>query len=292
MNPLLNIFLPGIPLFKTGKVRSVFDLGDELLIVASDRVSAFDVILPSGIPKKGEILTRLSEFWFNKTKAFMPNHMISTDPSQYPPLLRPFESVLAGRSMLVRKTQLIDIECVVRGYLIGTAWKEYQAKGSVCDIALPSNLQLAEILPEPIFTPALKASSGHDENVSFERISDEIGSELALKLKVSSLALYRYAAEYAGARGIILADTKFEFGLLNGELILIDEALTPDSSRYWEAASYRKGISPPSYDKQIVRDYLEGSWDKNPPAPLLPSEIIQKTSEKYEAIAKRLMDQN
>ena len=276
--------LPGLPLFKTGKVRDVYDFGSELLIVASDRISAFDYILPTPIPNKGKILTQVSAFWFERTGHIVPNHMISIETADFPASAQPYAAELAGRSMLVKKTDLIEIECVVRGYLIGTGWKEYQATGEVCGIRLPKNLNLADKLPEPIFTPAIKARTGHDENVSFDVVADQIGTDLAAHLRSTSLALYEYARVYALSKGMIIADTKFEFGLLDGQLILIDEALTPDSSRFWPLETYLPGISPPSFDKQIVRDYLEANWDKNPPVPGLPEEIVAKTVREYERL--------
>lgn len=276
--------LPGLSLFKTGKVRDVYDFGSELLIVASDRISAFDYILPTLIPNKGKILTQVSAFWFERTGHIVPNHMISIETADFPASAQHYAAELAGRSMLVKKTDLIEIECVVRGYLIGTGWKEYQATGEVCGIRLPKNLNLADKLPEPIFTPAIKARTGHDENVSFDVVADQIGTDLAAHLRSTSLALYEYARVYALSKGIIIADTKFEFGLLDGQLILIDEALTPDSSRFWPLETYLPGISPPSFDKQIVRDYLEANWDKNPPVPGLPEEIVAKTVREYERL--------
>lgn len=276
--------LPGLSLFKTGKVRDVYDFGSKLLIVASDRISAFDYILPTLIPNKGKILTQVSAFWFERTGHIVPNHMISIETADFPASAQPYAAELAGRSMLVKKTDLIEIECVVRGYLIGTGWKEYQATGEVCGIRLPKDLNLADKLPEPIFTPAIKARTGHDENVSFDVVADQIGTDLAAHLRSTSLALYEYARVYALSKGIIIADTKFEFGLLDGQLILIDEALTPDSSRFWPLETYLPGISPPSFDKQIVRDYLEANWDKNPPVPGLPEEIVAKTVREYERL--------
>ena len=276
--------LPGLSLFKTGKVRDVYDFGSKLLIVASDRISAFDYILPTLIPNKGKILTQVSAFWFERTGHSVPNHMISIETADFPASAQPYAAELAGRSMLVKKTDLIEIECVVRGYLIGTGWKEYQATGEVCGIRLPKDLNLADKLPEPIFTPAIKARTGHDENVSFDVVADQIGTDLAAHLRSTSLALYEYARVYALSKGIIIADTKFEFGLLDGQLILIDEALTPDSSRFWPLETYLPGISPPSFDKQIVRDYLEANWDKNPPVPGLPEEIVAKTVREYERL--------
>tara|TARA_B100000427_G_scaffold139153_1_gene115722 strand:+ start:13452 stop:14342 length:891 start_codon:yes stop_codon:yes gene_type:complete len=280
---LTEINFDQLPLFKTGKVRSVFDFGDTLLIVASDRVSAFDFILPTGIPGKGAVLTTLSELWFNKTNQLVKNHLITTDVTQFPAETKPYHEFLEGRSMLVKKTELVPIECVVRGYLIGSGWKDYQATGKVCGIDLPEGLKQAGKLETPIFTPAFKAEQGdHDENISFEKMSELIGEALAEKLKDISMKLYEFGRDYAQERGIILADTKFEFGLLNDEIILIDEVLTPDSSRYWAQSEYQEGISPPSYDKQIVRDYLANcGWDKKEPIPNLPESVIQKVADKY-----------
>jgi len=280
---ITDLSLPTLNLFKKGKVRHVYDFGDQLLIVATDRVSAFDYILKEGIPQKGQVLTTISSFWFDRLSDIVKNHKVSIDFEDFPEETHPFRSYLEGRSMLVKKTELIEIECVVRGYLVGSGWKEYQKTQSVCGISLPSGLQLADQLPEPIFTPATKAEEGdHDENISFEVMANSIGQELADRLKKTSIALYTQAAEYAKEKGIILADTKFEFGLRDGDIVLIDEALTPDSSRFWESDLYRPGISPPSYDKQIVRDYLESTnWDKMSTPPELPEEIIQKASAKY-----------
>ncbi len=287
---LTTIDFPKLSLFKEGKVRSVFDFSDKLLIVASDRVSAFDFILPNGIPSKGATLTALSEFWFNKTQHIVKNHLITTDASMFPSEAMPYAASLAGRSMLVKKTELIPIECVVRGYIIGSGWKDYQKTGAVCGITLPSGLQLADKLEEPIFTPAYKAEQGgHDENISFESMIEHVGQERAEALRNISLELYKYGRDFAEKRGIILADTKFEFGLINDEIILIDEVLTPDSSRYWPMEDYAPGISPPSFDKQIVRDYLEQSeWDKQPPVPQLPEEVITRASQRYQEVVEKL----
>ncbi len=286
---ITHIDLP-LKKFKQGKVRNVFDFGSELLIVSSDRVSAFDYILPNGIPNKGKVLTRVSAFWFDHTRDIAPNHMISIDMANFPNETQPYRKTLEGRSMLVKKTELIEIECVVRGYLVGSGWKEYQQSGTVCGIELPKGLQQADKLPEPIFTPSTKASEGHDENISISKMKDAIGAELTQKLLEKSLAIYKKGRDFADSKGIILADTKFEFGLLNNEVILIDEVLTPDSSRYWPKSDYRPGISPPSFDKQIIRDYLESSgWDKKPPAPQLPEAIITKTAEKYLELERKLL---
>jgi len=277
-----RIELPGIPLFKRGKVRDVFDLGEQYLFVASDRISAFDCILPNGIPDKGRVLNLMSAWWFGRTRDIVPNHMASVQPEAYPERLRPHIPLLEGRSMLVRKAELLPVECVVRGYLIGSGWKEYAAGGTVCGEKLRSGYRLADKLDEPLFTPAAKAESGHDENISFERMAQTIGAERAQQVRDISLRLYAHGAAHAATRGVILADTKFEFGLIDGRLTLADEVLTPDSSRYWPAAEYRPGISPPSFDKQYVRDYLESlDWDKTPPAPALPAEVVERTRAKY-----------
>jgi len=263
-----------------GKVRDIYDLGDKLLIVATDRLSAFDVILPTPIPDKGRVLTQLSLFWFNLLKDVIPNHILS--PTEFPAPFDRFKDELAGRSMVVRKTQPLPIECVVRGYVSGSAWKDYRTTGRICGIPLPSGLCESDRLPEPLFTPATKAVSGHDENISFEQAASLVSKDLAEKVRATSLELYGRAAAYAEPRGIILADTKFEFGLLHDELIWIDEALTPDSSRFWPAAHYSPGGSQSSFDKQFVRDYLERmQWPKTPPGPELPPEVVEATRAKY-----------
>lgn len=263
-----------------GKVRDIYDLGDKLLIVATDRLSAFDVILPTPIPDKGRVLTQLSLFWFDLLKDVIPNHVLSA--TEFPAPFDKFRDELEGRSMLVRKTHPLPIECVVRGYVSGSGWKDYRATGKICGISLPNGLLESGRLPEPIFTPATKAVSGHDENIPFEQAECMVGKELAEKVRVVSLELYRRASAHAEPRGIILADTKFEFGLLNGELIWIDEALTPDSSRFWPAAHYNPGGPQASFDKQFVRDYLERMrWPKTPPGPELPPEVVDATREKY-----------
>lgn len=275
--------LPGIPKVRSGKVREVFDLGEHYLLVATDRISAFDCILPEGIPDKGRVLNQLSAWWFNRLAAIAPHHMISIDFADFPAALRPYHDLLKHRSMLVRKTRVFPIECVARGYLIGSGWKEYRESGTVCGTQLPSGLRLAGRLESPLFTPATKAESGHDENIPFEVMARQLGGDIAATLRDLTLALYTEAATYAARRGIILADTKFEFGLdSDGQIRLIDEALTPDSSRYWPADAYQPGTSPPSFDKQFVRDYLESiAWDKRPPAPSLPGAIVERTAEKY-----------
>jgi phosphoribosylaminoimidazole-succinocarboxamide synthase len=263
-----------------GKVRDIYDLGDNLLIVATDRLSAFDVILPTPIPDKGRVLTQLSFFWFKLLQDVVPNHILSG--TEFPAPFDNYQDELAGRSMVVRKTQPLPIECVVRGYISGSGWKDYRTTGKISGISLPAGLRESDRLPEPLFTPATKAASGHDENISFERAASLIGKELAAKVRSISLEIYRRAAAYAEPRGIILADTKFEFGLLHGELIWIDEAVTPDSSRFWPAAHYSPGGPQASFDKQFVRDYLEcRQWPKTPPGPELPPEVVEATRAKY-----------
>ncbi len=280
--PLLQLDLPGVRKLKSGKVREVFDLGETLLFVASDRISAFDCVMPNGIPRKGEVLTQLSYFWFEQTRWIAPNHAASAAGDPLPAALEPWAGQLGGRSMIVKKTKPLAIECVVRGYLSGSGWKDYQKTGHVCGIKLPSGLENSSQLPAPLFTPATKAEEGHDENISFEAACDITGREMAEKAREYSLKLYTFAAEHALKRGIIIADTKFEFGLLDGQLILIDEVLTPDSSRFWPASQYLPGRNQPSFDKQFVRDYLETlSWNKEPPAPALPPEVVKHTTEKY-----------
>jgi phosphoribosylaminoimidazole-succinocarboxamide synthase len=280
--------IDAFPLARRGKVRDVYALDDRLLIVATDRISAFDVVLPNGIPHKGSVLTQISRFWFERID-ICPNHLISTDVADFPAPLRAYAEELAGRSMLVRRADRVDVECVVRGYLIGSGWKDYQATGAVCGIRLPAGMELAGRLDEPIFTPASKADDGHDENISFAQVSEMVGAATAKRLRRLSLDIYNTAREYAEQRGIIIADTKFEFGFIDGELALIDELLTPDSSRFWPADRYRSGVSPPSYDKQFVRDYLSSiDWDKNPPGPELPDEVVSATSAKYLEAYERL----
>lgn len=275
----------GISPAARGKVRDIYDIGDTLLIVASDRLSAFDVVLPTGIPDKGRVLTQLSLFWFDLLRDVIPNHVLSA--TEFPEQFLPYRDELAGRSMVVRKTQPLPIECVVRGYVSGSGWKDYRVSGKICGIDLPNGLRESDRLPEPIFTPATKAVTGHDENISFEQAAGLIGKELAERVREVSLEIYRRAAKYAEPRGILLADTKFEFGLLptadgGRDLIWIDEALTPDSSRFWPASQYEPGGPQPSFDKQFVRDYLERiQWSKTPPGPELPPEVVAVTSEKY-----------
>jgi phosphoribosylaminoimidazole-succinocarboxamide synthase len=279
---LLETNLPGVKLFSRGKVRDVYELGDKLLVVATDRLSAFDVVMREGIPDKGRVLTQLSCFWFNLIKGEIRHHFITADISNYPRALHPFADQLEGRSMLVEKAQTFPIECVVRGYLAGSGWKEYCASGSVCGIKLPAGLQEASRLENPIFTPATKAQTGHDENITWEEMIAHVGKEAAGKLRELSLGLYRKGREFAEGRGIIIADTKFEWGLKNDQVILIDEVLTPDSSRFWPLHDYAPGRAQPSFDKQFVRDYLESlHWNKQPPPPPLPVDVVEKTSEKY-----------
>jgi phosphoribosylaminoimidazole-succinocarboxamide synthase len=285
--PLLQSHVPGYPC-RRGKVRDVYDLGDRLVIVATDRISAFDWVLPSGIPDKGRVLTALSLFWFDFLG--VPNHVLGTDPQAMGPEFAARADELAGRTVLVRKARVVPIECVVRGYLAGSGWKEYQAGGAVCGVALPPGLRQSQELPEPIFTPATKEEVGHDENISFVRMAQVTGPALAEELCRRSLDVYRRAADYARTRGVIIADTKFEWGELpGGELILIDEVLTPDSSRFWPADGYQVGISPPSFDKQFVRDWLETTkWDKNSPPPELPPDVVERTGAKYREAYERL----
>jgi phosphoribosylaminoimidazole-succinocarboxamide synthase len=282
------IDLPGIKKLRSGKVREVFDLGDTLLFVATDRISAFDVILPDPIPHKGAVLNQISAFWFNRFGTIR-NHLITEKFEKFPKELQPFREQLVGRSMIVKKTKPLPVECVVRGYLAGSGWKEYQEAQSVCGIKLPSGLKLASQLPEPIFTPATKAEEGHDENIDMKRCAQILGDEIANRVKTLSLEIYSRGREHAAQKGIIVADTKFEFGIVDGELLLIDECLTPDSSRFWPKDEYVIGQSPPSFDKQFVRDYLETlDWDKTPPAPRLPKDVVEKTSAKYLEAFRRL----
>jgi len=283
--------LPGLPV-RRGKVRDIYDLGDRLLLVATDRISAFDWVLPTPIPDKGRVLTRLAAFWFERLEE--PNHLITIDVEQMdlPPEVD--RRMLAGRSMLCRKAQVVPIECVVRGYLVGSGWKEYQQQGTVCGIRLPEGLTESARLPEPIFTPATKAATGHDENISFERMVELVGRELAEELRRRSIAIFQRGADYASQRGIIIADTKFEFGRLeDGTLVLIDEVLTPDSSRFWPADQYQPGRSQPSFDKQFVRDWLSSTdWDKNSPPPELPEDVVARTRAKYVEAYERLTGQS
>jgi phosphoribosylaminoimidazole-succinocarboxamide synthase len=290
--PILSLELPGLTRLKSGKVREIFDLGYAFLLVATDRISAFDCVMPNGIPRKGEVLTQLSHFWFERSANWMPNHLLARATDPLPARLMPFAAQLVRRSMIVKKASPLAIECVVRGYLAGSGWKEYQKSRTVCGIPLPSGLVESSELPEPIFTPATKAETGHDENISFAQAENIVGADIARQARKFSLRLYSDARTYARERGIIIADTKFEFGLFDGKLILIDEVLTPDSSRFWPADEYKPGRSQPSFDKQFVRDYLETlSWDKNPPAPALPSDVVARTSAKYVEAYERITGQ-
>jgi len=284
---LRETFLRTVPLLSRGKVRDIYDLGDRLLIVATDRISAFDVVLPTPIPDKGRVLTQLSLFWFERLRGIVPHHVISA--TDFPPELGNEVEQLRGRAMLVRRTQVIPIECVVRGYLAGSGWKDYRESGAVCGIRLPAGLRESDKLPEPIFTPATKAATGHDENIAFDEMAGRIGRGLAERLREISLEIYRRASAYAAERGILIADTKLEFGLLGEQLLWIDEALTPDSSRFWPGAEYVPGRSQPSFDKQYVRDYLERiGWSKQPPAPELPADVVAGTCNRYREAYRRL----
>jgi len=273
-----------LPRFGSGKVRETFDLGEQLLMVTTDRISAFDVIFAEGIPYKGEILNRLSTFWLTMTRDIIPNHLVTINPPDFPEVVQPYSNMLAGRAMIVKKAQRIDFECVVRGYLAGSGWKDYQSTGMVSGHVLPpGRMRLAERLPEPIFTPAFKNDHGHDENCTVAEMANRIGIDLTETIQRISIELYQFAAAVAIDRGIIIADTKFEFGLLNGELLLIDEVLTPDSSRFWTAGLYEPGTSPASFDKQYLRDWLEASgWNKTPPPPALPAGVIEGTTSRYQ----------
>ena len=287
---LLETNLGDIPQFSRGKVRDVYDLGSELLIVAADRISAYDCVMPNGIPGKGKLLTEMSLFWFEKVTDIVRHHLVTADVDAYPPELQPFRDQLEGRSMLVVKADRIDIECVARGYLAGSGWKDYQKTGQVCGIPLPDGLQESSRLSEPIFTPATKADTGHDENISFEQACDLAGKDVVAKIRDLTLAVYGSAREYAEGKGVIIADTKFEFGQHNGEVILIDEILSPDSSRFWDRETYEPGRSQDSFDKQFLRDYLDTlDWDKTPPAPELPDDIVDRTLQKYRDARDRLL---
>ncbi|HKD64906.1 MAG TPA: phosphoribosylaminoimidazolesuccinocarboxamide synthase [Candidatus Acidoferrales bacterium] len=284
---ILKTDFPGLKLRARGKVRDIYELGDQLVIVVTDRLSAFDVVLPTPIPDKGRVLTQLSLFWFEKLASLVPNHVISA--TNFTGALAPYADSLKGRAMLVRRTEPVPIECVVRGYVSGSGWKDFQKTGSICGISLPAGLRESDRLPEPIFTPSTKATTGHDENISFDETVARIGRPLTEKLRDTSLAIYKSAAEFASARGIIIADTKFEFGLIGSELIWIDEALTPDSSRFWPGNQYMPGKPQPSFDKQYVRDYLEKiGWNKQPPAPELPPDVVAATTEKYREAYQRV----
>ena len=289
--PLLETRLNGLPPHRKGKVRDIYDLGDALLLVATDRISAFDYVLGSGIPDKGKVLTQLSAFWFDQTRHLVPNQVLETDAGRYPLELRGHADLLAGRSMLVRKTNPVPVECVARGYLSGSGWKDYVASGAVCGVRLPSGLRESDPLPEPIFTPATKATSGHDINISEEEAARVVGGDLIERLRSLTLALYGFGAAHAERCGILLADTKFEFGLTSdGEILLIDEVMTPDSSRYWPKDQYQPGQAQASFDKQFVRDYLERiHWNKQPPVPSLPDDVVAQTRAKYREAFRRLV---
>lgn len=279
---MLKTEFSDLKLFRRGKVRDVYDLGDKLLIVSTDRISCFDVVLPCAIPYKGEVLTRISVFWFDFIKHIIAHHLVTPDVEKYPPELKKYKNDLAGRSMLVLKTKPLPVECVVRGYLSGSGWKEYKQKQSVCGINLPAGLRESDKLPEVIFTPSTKADAGHDENVNQKYVESLLGRDMADNLKKTSIEVYEHARDYALQKGIIIADTKFEFGIYNNRMIIIDEVLTPDSSRFWPLEQYQPGRPQPSFDKQFVRDYLETlDWNKEAPAPTLPEEIISRTTEKY-----------
>lgn len=287
--PVYSTDFPGLRLFKRGKVRDVYDLGEHLLIVATDRLSAFDVVLPQPIPDKGKVLTQISNYWFGLMKDILPNHLVATEVGDFPAACKPYADQLRGRSVVVRKTRPLAIECVVRGYLAGSGWNEYQESQTVCGIPLPGGLAESSRLPEPIFTPATKADVGHDENIDFEQAAAIVGGRQAEDVRAYTLAIYKRAAEIAERKGIIIADTKMEFGICEGQLMLIDELLTPDSSRFWPKAKYRAGASQNSYDKQFVRDYLLSiNFDKRPPGPQLPEEIINRTSELYRQALRQL----
>ena len=292
MAPIFETNLPGVERYARGKVRDVYSAGEHLVIVATDRLSAFDYVLPTPIPDKGRVLTAMTLFWLEQLRDIVPNHFVSANVSDYPPAFHPYRDQLEGRSMLVHRAKMVEVECVARGYVSGSGWKDYRSDGRICGIDLPPGLRESDQLPEPIFTPASKAQSGHDENISFDTVTRQVGAPLAAQLRDLTLAIYQRAAQYAETRGIIIADTKFEFGFadtgLHGAglhdkgLVLADEVLTPDSSRFWPRASYRTGGPQPSFDKQYVRDYLESiHWDKRPPAPALPPDVMERTSEKY-----------
>ena len=288
-NVVLETRLDGLSLKSKGKVRDIYELDRELLIVTTDRISAFDVVLPNGIPYKGQVLTAISTFWFEMFQDALPHHLITADVGKMPSVVQKHRATLAGRSMLVKKCRVFPVECVARGYLVGSGWKDYQRTGAVCGVRLPAGLKESDRLPEPVFTPATKAETGHDENISFERMKEILGTKPAETLRDKTLDLYGRGSAYARERGLILADTKFEFGEKDGQILLIDEVLTPDSSRYWPADVYAPGKSQPSFDKQFVRDYLETlTWNKQPPGPELPLEVIRKTSEKYLEAHRRL----
>jgi len=287
---LYDTVFPELNLLRHGKVRDIYDLGDALLMVATDRISAFDVVIPSPIPGKGRILTQMSRFWFEMMEGLIPNHLITADVERFPEACHPYIDIIRNRSMLVRKAEPLSVECIVRGYLSGSGWKSYLESGRLCGMRLPEGLQESDRFPEPMFTPSTKADIGaHDENISFEQVEEMLGNDLAVRLRNISMAIYERAVEFAEPRGIIIADTKFEFGLIDGELALIDEILTPDSSRFWPKDTYRPGEPQKSFDKQYVRDYLLSlDWNQRPPAPELPPEIVGNTRKKYEEALRRL----
>jgi len=287
---VLETHLEGLKPPQRGKVRDIYDLGEALLIIATDRISAFDVVLPNAVPEKGRVLTQISKYWFAQTEAIVPNHLITTDVARYPAECRRHAAILDGRSMLVKKAQPLPVECIVRGYLTGSGLKEYKAMGSVSGVKLPAGLTEASRLPEPVFTPSTKASTGeHDENIDFKTVVRLVGQDVAEKVKTYALAIYKKACEIAERKGIIIADTKLEFGIHNERVILIDEALTPDSSRFWPKSGYQAGVTQMSFDKQFVRDYLLSlNWNQKPPAPVLPEEVIMKTSDKYLEVLRML----
>lgn len=288
-NVVLKTNLEGVKFLRSGKVRDIYEIEDYLLIIATDRVSAFDVVLPNGIPGKGRVLTQISLFWFNQVKDLVENHIVTANVDEFPETLRKYKEILEGRSMLVKKAKPLPVECIVRGYITGSGWKDYQKTGSVCGIKLPEGLVESQKLPEPIYTPSTKAEEGHDINISFEETIEILGDETANRVKELTISIYKRASEIAEKKGIIIADTKMEFGFFDGKLILIDELLTPDSSRFWSMKDYAPGKPQDSYDKQIVRDYLLSiKWDKQPPAPTLPEDIVKKTAERYEEIFRIL----
>ena len=281
-NTLLQLDLPGVPKVRSGKVREMFDLGDRLLMVASDRISAYDVVMPNGIPRKGEVLTMFSHFWFNRVADLVPNHLLAKADEPLPEAVQSHADQIGRRAMVVKKAQPLAIECVVRGYLAGSGWKEYQKQGTVCGVSLPEGLENSSQLPDPIFTPATKAEEGHDENINFDEAVNIVGKNIAEQARELSIELYKRGRDHAAEKGIIIADTKFEFGIFEGELILIDEVLTPDSSRFWPADLYAPGKSQPSFDKQFVRDWLDqNGWDREPPAPELPPDVVERTKQRY-----------
>jgi len=289
-NSVLKVEIPGLEHRASGKVRELFAADDRLLLISTDRVSAFDVVMNQGVPGRGKVLTRLSQFWFEKFADLCPNHLITTDLADMPPAAQAQAATLDGRTMYVRTLEIVPVECVVRGYLAGSGWKEYQQSGTVCGVELPSGLRNSDKLPRPIFTPTTKAASGHDMPMTFEEVEKSVGAHTAARLRDLSIAIYKAGAAFAAERGILLADTKFEFGQEDGRLVLADEVLTPDSSRYWDAATYEPGRSQDSFDKQIIRDWLETTdWNKQPPPPTIPDEIIAKAASRYEEIAHRLM---